>query len=186
MPKSKRKKYGQHGTRNIQQENEDNGVESKLPTQTFPCISARQPYAGFILDGLKTVETRWTQIFKNLENQKVAIQIAWNEWEGTEWKDILMEKGMEEVEISEVLENGKRHGKGVIAGIFTVGESWQYESQSVSEDEKQDLERQAILRPLDEKYLTRIHNPKWLLKPLTCRGQRGVWKVDIPENILPS
>ncbi|XP_070566570.1 protein EOLA1-like [Ptychodera flava] len=186
MPKSKRRKHlGRNHAKETVANSENQSHEDGQPTKTFVCISARQPYAGFILNGLKTIETRWTQVFKNLENKTVAVHVAWNEWEGQEWKDILKERGLEEMEIEDLLESGKKHGRGVIAGVFTVGESWKCEAETLSEGERQDLEKQAILRPLDGKYLTRIYNPVWLIEPMKCRGQPGVWHVEIPESSLP-
>lgn len=81
------------------------------------CLSFRQPYAGLVLDGVKTLETRWRPILAPLENQTLAIHIAWRDWEGDEWREVLSGRmGMSVEEIGELLESGERFGRGVVAG----------------------------------------------------------------------
>ncbi|KAK5936388.1 hypothetical protein CgunFtcFv8_027756 [Champsocephalus gunnari] len=147
------------------------------------CLSFRQPYAGLVLDGLKTVESRWRPVLAPLENQTLGIHIAQRDWEGGEWRQALsglMNRG----QIQELLEGGERFGRGVVAGLVDVGGTWQCPS-SLQGAELQELEQAALLIGLQQKHLTRLSNPRWLKAPLSARGGRDLWTVEIPPELLP-
>lgn len=81
------------------------------------CLSFRQPYAGLILDGVKTVESRWRPLLAPLQNQTLAIHIAWRDWEGDEWREVLGTLlGMQQAQVDRLLVSGERFGRGVVAG----------------------------------------------------------------------
>ncbi|XP_069386556.1 protein EOLA1 [Paralichthys olivaceus] len=149
------------------------------------CLSFRQPYAGLILDGVKTVESRWRPLLAPLENQTLAVHIARRDWEGDEWRAVLSGPlGMNEAQIHGLLESGERFGRGVVAGLVEVGGTSVCPT-SMLEEELQHLERSAILIGLHEKHLTHLSNPRWLKEPLSTRGGRDLWTVEIPTELLP-
>lgn len=81
------------------------------------CLSFRQPYAGLVLNGVKTVESRWRPLLAPLENQTLAVHVAWRDWEGDEWRSVLSGPlGMSKVQIQDLLSSGERFGRGVVAG----------------------------------------------------------------------
>lgn len=81
------------------------------------CLSFRQPYAGLVLDGVKTVESRWRPLLAPLENRTLAVHIARRDWEGEEWKEVLSGPlGMDQAQVQALLESGERFGRGVVAG----------------------------------------------------------------------
>lgn len=81
------------------------------------CLSFRQPYGGLVLDGVKTVESRWRALLAPLENQTLAVHIAQRDWEGDEWRAVLSGPlGMNQAQVREFLESGERFGRGVVAG----------------------------------------------------------------------
>lgn len=81
------------------------------------CLSFRQPYAGLVLDGVKTVESRWRPLLAPLENQTLAVHIARRDWEGEEWRALLSGPlGMNRAQIRALQESGERFGRGVVAG----------------------------------------------------------------------
>lgn len=81
------------------------------------CLSFRQPYAGLVLDGVKTVESRWRPLLAPLENQSLAVHVAWRDWEGDEWQAVLRDLlGMNQAQIQTLLQSGERFGRGVVAG----------------------------------------------------------------------
>lgn len=81
------------------------------------CLSFRQPYAGLVLDGVKTVESRWRPLLAPLENRTLAVHIAWRDWEREEWRAVLSGPlGMNQAQIRGLLESGERFGRGVVAG----------------------------------------------------------------------
>ncbi|XP_029950421.1 uncharacterized protein CXorf40 homolog [Salarias fasciatus] len=149
------------------------------------CLSFRQPYAGLVLDGVKTLETRWRPLLAPLENQTLAVHIAWRDWEGDDWRAVLSSRmGMSAEEIGALLESGERFGRGVVAGLVDVGRTWQCPA-SLDEEELEQLERSAVLIGLLEKHVTQLSNPRWLRRPLSARGGRDIWSMDIPVNLLP-
>ncbi|XP_023283093.1 protein CXorf40A-like [Seriola lalandi dorsalis] len=149
------------------------------------CLSFRQPYAGLVLDGVKTVESRWRPLLAPLENLTLAVHIAWRDWEGDEWRAVLSDPlGMNPAKIQEVLESGERFGRGVVAGLVDVGRTWLCPASTQGE-ELQRLERSAIVIGLQEKHLTHLSNPRWLKEPLSARGSRDLWTVEIPAELLP-
>ncbi|XP_051238704.1 protein EOLA1 [Dicentrarchus labrax] len=148
------------------------------------CLSFRQPYAGLVLDGVKTVESRWKPLLAPLENQTLAVHIAQRDWEGQDWRAVLGGPlGMDPAQIRALLESGERFGRGVVAGLVDVGETWQC-STSLQGEELQQLERSAVLIGLQEKHLTHLSNPRWLKEPLSARGGRDLWTVKIPAELL--
>ncbi|XP_010893021.1 protein EOLA1 [Esox lucius] len=150
------------------------------------CLSFRQPYAGLVLDGVKSIETRWRPLLSSMENCTLAIHIAQKDWEGDQWREILSHTlGLSDVQIEELLSSGDRFGRGVVAGLVEVGETWCC-SDSVPEEDLRELEKAAVLTGLTEKYLTQLSNPRWLKEPLYARGHKDIWTVDIPVQLLPS
>ncbi|NP_001279463.1 protein CXorf40B homolog [Callorhinchus milii] len=149
------------------------------------CLSFRQPYAGLILNGLKTVETRWRPLLTDYQNCSLAIHVAQRDWEDLQWRDVLTHSlGMNEPQVQALLEEGEKFGRGVIVGLVDVGDTWQC-PESLCPDEMRKLENQALLRDLEQKYLTTMSNPRWLLEPIQARGHKDVWMIDIPEEVIP-
>ncbi|MCI4386740.1 hypothetical protein PGIGA_G00066140 [Pangasianodon gigas] len=150
------------------------------------CLSFRQPYAGLVLNGVKSVETRWRPLLAEMKNCTLAIHIAQKDWEGDDWRNILMENlAMKQSEVEELLESGERYGRGVVAGLVDVGETWLC-SEDVPPEQMRELEKAACLTGLAQKYLTRLSSPRWLTQPLYSRGHKDVWMVRIPAHLLPS
>ncbi|XP_030008228.1 uncharacterized protein CXorf40 homolog isoform X2 [Sphaeramia orbicularis] len=151
----------------------------------FNCLSFRPPYAGLVLNGVKTVETRWRPLLVAMENQTLAIHIAQRDWEGDEWRAVLSGSlGMDRDQIQDLLESGERFGRGVVAGLVDVGETWQCPT-SLQGEELGQLEQSAVLIGLQEKHLTHLFNPRWLKAPLSARGGCDLWTVEIPNELLP-
>uniref|UniRef100_A0A8C6KQM5 Endothelium and lymphocyte associated ASCH domain 1 n=1 Tax=Nothobranchius furzeri TaxID=105023 RepID=A0A8C6KQM5_NOTFU len=145
------------------------------------CLSFRQPYAGLVLNGVKTLESRWRPLLTPLQNQTLAIHIAWQDWEGEDWKSVLSGPlGMSSTQIQALQDSGERFGRGVVAGLVDVGETWLC-TASLQGEELHRLEQAALLIGLQDKHLTHLTNPRWLTQPLRTRGGRDLWTVEIPE-----
>ncbi|XP_017926291.1 uncharacterized protein CXorf40 homolog [Manacus vitellinus] len=152
----------------------------------FGCLSFRQPYAGLLLNQIKTVETRWRPLLAGYKNCTIAIHIAVKDWEDESWRDILLNRfGMTPKQVQDLLDEGEKFGRGVIAGLIDVGETSLY-PENLPPEEILELENKAVLSNLEQKYLTVVSNPRWLLEPIPARGRTGVWQVDIPEELIPS
>ncbi|NXM96320.1 CX04A protein, partial [Sylvia borin] len=152
----------------------------------FGCLSFRQPYAGLLLNQVKTVETRWRPLLAAYKNCTIAIHIAVKDWEDETWREILVSRlGMTPKQLQDLLDEGEKFGRGVIAGLIDVGETSLY-PENLPPEEILELEKKAVLSNLEQKYLTVVSNPRWLLEPIPARGKTGVWQVDIPEELIPS
>ncbi|XP_063793986.1 EOLA-like protein [Pseudophryne corroboree] len=149
------------------------------------CLSFRQPYAGLILNGVKTVETRWRPLLADHRNSTIAVHIAVQDWEGQDWRDILQKRfGKSAEQVQQLIEQGERFGRGVIAGLIDIGDTWQCMDE-VSAEETQQLEDRALLTGLQGKYLTVVSNARWLLEPIPARGARDIWEITIPDEFIP-
>nr|XP_003225616.1 PREDICTED: protein CXorf40B homolog [Anolis carolinensis] len=152
----------------------------------FSCLSFRQPYAGLVLGGIKTLETRWRPLLAEHRDRTLAVHIAVKDWDDETWKDILTHRlGMTQSRLEELLNAGEKFGRGVVAGLIDIGETSQCPSHLPPADLLA-LENQAVLSGLEQKYLTAISNARWLLEPIPARGHKDIWQVDIPEELIPS
>ncbi|KAJ8795487.1 hypothetical protein J1605_018268 [Eschrichtius robustus] len=187
----------------------------------FGCLSFRQPHAGFVLNGVKTLETRWRPVLSGHRHRTLAVHIARRDWEDAAWRELLAERlGMSPAQIQALLRDGEKFGRGVIAGKVGVevphqplapGESlrdliarrlpaaaagalltWLVDigdtllcPENLGPNEAAELENQALLPNLRQKYLTALANPRWLLQPVPRRGGKDVFQVDIPEHLIP-
>ncbi|NWI63398.1 CX04A protein, partial [Todus mexicanus] len=152
----------------------------------FGCLSFRQPYAGLVLNKVKTVETRWRPVLAAYESCTVAVHIAVQDWQDETWREILLDRlGMTPKQVQDLLDEGEKFGRGVIAGLIDIGETSLY-PENLPAEKILELEDKAVLRNLEQKYLTVVSNPRWLLEPIPARGRRGMWQVDIPEELIPS
>ncbi|XP_034400436.1 uncharacterized protein CXorf40 homolog [Cyclopterus lumpus] len=150
------------------------------------CLSFRQPYAGLVLNGVKTVESRWRPLLAPLESQTLGVHIAWQDWEEEQdWMAVLSGPlGMNRVQIRALQDSGEWFGRGVVAGLVDVGGTWLCPA-SLQGEALQHLEQSAVLIGLQEKHLTHLSNPRWLKEPLRARGGRDLWTVEIPTELLP-
>ncbi|KAJ6663230.1 hypothetical protein lerEdw1_010366 [Lerista edwardsae] len=152
----------------------------------FACLSFRQPYAGLVLNSIKTVETRWRPLLEKYEGRTLAVHIACKDWEDQSWKEILeVRLGMTLAQMEELLDGGERFGRGVIAGLVDIGKTSQC-PEKLSPEDLWELEKKAVLSGVEQKYLTVVSNPRWLLEPVPAQGRKDVWEVDIPAELIPS
>ncbi|XP_063660213.1 protein EOLA2 isoform X2 [Pan troglodytes] len=97
-------------------------------------------------------------------------------WEGDAWQELLVERlGMTPAQIQALLREGEKFGRGVIAGLVDIGETLQC-PEDLTPDEVVELENQAVLTNLKQKYLTVISNPRWLLEPIPRKGGKDVFQ----------
>ncbi|XP_064338822.1 protein EOLA1 isoform X1 [Camelus dromedarius] len=151
----------------------------------FSCLSFRQPYAGFVLNGVKTLETRWRPLLSGHRHRTLAVHIAHRDWEDTAWRELLVERlGMTPAQIQALLQDGEKFGRGVIAGLVDVGDTLLC-PENLGPEEAVELENRAVLTNLQQKYLTTLSNPRWLLEPVPRRGGKGIFQVDVPKHLIP-
>ncbi|KAM9042040.1 protein EOLA2 isoform 4-T12 [Megaptera novaeangliae] len=150
----------------------------------FGCLSFRQPHAGFVLNGVKTLETRWRPVLSGHRHRTLAVHIARRDWEDAAWRELLAERlGMSPAQIQALLRDGEKFGRGVIAGLVDIGDTFLC-PENLGADEAAELENQALLPNLRQKYLTALANPRWLLQPVPRRGGKDVFQVQFADESL--
>uniref|UniRef100_A0A8I5R2M6 ASCH domain-containing protein n=1 Tax=Papio anubis TaxID=9555 RepID=A0A8I5R2M6_PAPAN len=138
--------------------------------------SGPQEARGACEDGVKTVETRWRPLLSSQQNRTIAVHIAHRDWDDDAWQELLVERlGMTPAQIQALLRKGEKFGRGVIAGLIDIGETLQC-PEDLTPDEAVELENQAVLTNLKQKYLTVISNPRWLLEPIPRKGGKDVFQ----------
>ena len=58
--------------------------------------------------------------------------------------------------------------------------------EGLAPEEVVELENQAVLTGLKQKYLTVLSNPRWLREPIPRKGGKDIFQIDIPEHLIPS
>ncbi|XP_031516849.1 protein CXorf40A isoform X2 [Papio anubis] len=144
--------------------------------------SGPQEARGACEDGVKTVETRWRPLLSSQQNRTIAVHIAHRDWDDDAWQELLVERlGMTPAQIQALLRKGEKFGRGVIAGLIDIGETLQC-PEDLTPDEAVELENQAVLTNLKQKYLTVISNPRWLLEPIPRKGGKDVFQDAIGKT----
>lgn len=69
-------------------------------------------------------------------------------------------------------------------GLVDIGETSQC-PENLAPDEEMELETQAVLTNLRQKYLTALSNPRWLLEPVPSQGGKDIFQVYIPDHLIP-
>ena len=57
--------------------------------------------------------------------------------------------------------------------------------ENLGPNQVQELENQALLPNLRQKYMTALANPRWLLQPVPGRGRKDIFQVDIAQHLIP-
>ncbi|KAB1252917.1 Protein CXorf40A [Camelus dromedarius] len=70
------------------------------------------------------------------------------------------------------------------AGLVDVGDTLLC-PENLGPEEVVELENRAVLTNLQQKYLTTLSNPRWLLEPVPRRGGKGIFQVDVPKHLIP-
>uniref|UniRef100_G1Q4I0 ASCH domain-containing protein n=1 Tax=Myotis lucifugus TaxID=59463 RepID=G1Q4I0_MYOLU len=149
----------------------------------FSCLSFWQPYAGLVLNG-KTVETRWGPVSSH-RNCTIAIHIAHRDWEDALWRELLLERlEWNPMQIQVLLGEGRTYGGGAVVSHISNKEK-QNCPENVAPEEVVELEKQAVLTNLKQKYPTALPNPRWLLEPIPRKGGKDIFQVGIPQHLIP-
>ncbi|KAI4554638.1 hypothetical protein MJG53_019937, partial [Ovis ammon polii x Ovis aries] len=71
-----------------------------------------------------------------------------------------------------------------VGGLVDIGDTLLC-PENLDPEEMEELENQALLPDLRQKYLTVLTNPRWLLQPIPGRGGKDIFLVDIPQHLIP-
>ena len=57
--------------------------------------------------------------------------------------------------------------------------------ENLGPNQVQELENQALLPNLRQKYMTALANSRWLLQPVPGRSRKDIFQVDIAQHLIP-
>jgi magnesium-dependent phosphatase 1 len=162
-------------------------------TITMPCFTMSQPFAALLLNGVKTVESRNNPMFQSIKpGTRLLLHVGKRDWHDVEsFRDILAKddddnKYLVKTVIDRVSRLPRGFRKGSIAGIITVGKTWQASDAERQHDAT--LQRKVLARGTDGigRFCTEIAAAHWLKRPFViARGNAGIYNVDIPKDCLP-
>ena len=158
-------------------------AQSSVHIITMKCFTMSQPFAALLLNGVKTVESRNSNMFQSLKpGTKLLLHVGKKDWHDTDsFREILGRDGMKVERIDQLSRLPKGFSKGEIAGIITVGKTW----DATGEKSSVDLQRK-VLAPPDGigRYCTEVRDFRWLKRPFKIRGQPGIYDIDIPSSMV--
>uniref|UniRef100_A0A4W2H1J8 Protein CXorf40A-like n=2 Tax=Bos indicus x Bos taurus TaxID=30522 RepID=A0A4W2H1J8_BOBOX len=151
----------------------------------FSCLSFRQPSAGFVLNSVKILEMCWQPTLCGHRHCTLAVHIAHRDWEDASWRELLEQRlGMSPTQIQALLLDGDKFGHGVITVLVDIRDTLLC-PENIGHDEVKELENQALLPALGQKYLTVLTNPHWLLQPIPGWAGKDIFQVYIPKHLIP-
>ncbi|KAB0353998.1 hypothetical protein FD755_023305 [Muntiacus reevesi] len=115
----------------------------------FSCLSFGQPYVGITLNSVKTLEMWWRPVLCGHWHCTLVVHITQWDWENSAWWEMLEQRlGMISSQIQTLLQDWDKFGSRLIAGL---------------------------LPDLQQKYMTALTNPRWLLQPIAGRGRKDIF-----------
>uniref|UniRef100_G1P0C8 ASCH domain-containing protein n=1 Tax=Myotis lucifugus TaxID=59463 RepID=G1P0C8_MYOLU len=142
------------------------------------CLSFWQPYAGLVLNGSRL----WR--LGDPRNCTISIHIAHRDGRALCLELLLERLGWNPMQIQALLQKGEEVfglWKGC-PGLLDIGESLQPVNVA---PEVVELEKQAVLTNLKQKYPKALSNPRWLLEPIPRKGGKDIFQVGIPQHLIP-
>ncbi|KAB0344567.1 hypothetical protein FD754_021493 [Muntiacus muntjak] len=111
----------------------------------FGCLSFGQPYVGITLNSVKTLEMWWRPVLCGHWHCTLVVHITQWDWENSAWWEMLEQRlGMISSQIQTLLQDWDKFSSRLIAGL---------------------------LPDLQQKYMTVLTNPRWLLQPIAGAGR---------------
>jgi len=173
----------------------DAGTNSfrSVSTVRFPCFSMNQPFAALVAQGFKTLETRNSNILKQLAGKRVALHVGQRTYPDGGMHRVIMRQAqhactgqrLSEEDINRLTNLPGGYSRGYVVAILELGETDLI--NDAQERSNPDIELRAVATGAAMgKYLTTVKFATWLLAPgLPLRGKPGVFDVEIPISLLP-
>jgi ASCH domain. len=140
-------------------------------------ISLYQPWASWIAEGIKTVETRTHDRFRSLVGQRIAIH-AGLKTDPIAWLTARLFLTNQKREAAFKIWTGNFPTGAIVCTAYVSGFSWIGQDGGV----RKRCEGEALIDCHDTErcglWLEGIHK---LEKPIPCKGRQGIFKVEAPE-----
>ena len=149
------------------------------------CFSMNQPFAALLANGYKDLETRNGTMFeKYAPGTMMLLHVGQRKYPDSD-KHIEVMKGgglsIDEIEALKTMPDG--FGKGQIVAILELGRTIE---TTLSERSNPEFERRVAAFGTDSGRLaTEIRRVAYLKKPIKMKGEPGIFKVRIDEEVIP-
>lgn len=139
-------------------------------------ISLWPPWAGAILAGLKTIETRQHNRFQCLAGQRIALHNS-KKWDNE--ATAVMAPYLNRLDVEPAvwmnLFKQEAHPAGAVVGTVYVRLFRELKA----------ADEQAALCPIGiNRYGLLLEEPQPLKQPYYTRGAMGIWRLEIPDHLL--
>jgi len=148
------------------------------------CFSMNQPFAGLVAHGYKSLETRNGSMFMGSEGEQVLLHVGKRTYpDGGKHLDIMRRAGVSEPEIERLTRLRSGFARGQIVAILSLGKTELLDRTTRCTHAVE----HAVCAYGDDmgKFATRVLRTAWLSTPIPLRGQPGLFKVEVPENVIP-
>ncbi|ELR53287.1 hypothetical protein M91_05333, partial [Bos mutus] len=150
-----------------------------------------KPYAGFVLNSVKNLEMPWWPMLHGHRHCTLAIHMVYQDWKDSVYKGPWAGNWWHKVpdhhsgpQSPFVLEAEARLGLHMALVCLVVIGGTLLCLENLGPSQVQELENQALLPDLQQKYMTALANPRWLLQPVPGRGRKDIFQVDIPQHLI--
>jgi cold shock CspA family protein len=162
------------------------GSFTTTTTISLPAFSMGMPFAALLTNGCKTIETRNNRMLADHcpAGTKVLIHVGRRDFDdGGRHRTILQRTGRSDAAIRQLMTLPPPAARGMIVAICEVGMTSELSLQQRSEPV---VEEQIVAFGADSGYMaSEIRRVAYLKRPVPCRGQGGIFTVDIDPAILP-
>jgi len=153
----------------------------------FRCFSMNNPFAALLANGYKTLETRNGTMFTEYsEGTQLLLHVGKRTYpDGGKHLEIMKSAspGMSDNEINELKSLPIGFSNGNIVAILEIGKT--YESTEFKRSDPE-FERKVVAYGCDSgRIVTEIKRAAYLKKPITQKGQAGIFKVKIDPDVIP-
>lgn len=154
-------------------------------TVNMRVFSMNLPFAALLSNGYKTLETRNGTMFTPYEEgTKMLLHVGQRIYpDGNRHLDVMKSGGLSDAEIEDLKSLPKGFGKGMAVAIVELGKTFE---TTLEERCDPDFQRSVGAFGADSGMrATEIKRVEYLKKPLRVSGRGGVFKAQVPRDVIP-
>ena len=154
-------------------------------TITMRAFSMNLPFAALLANGHKTIESRNGTMFTPYKSgTQMLLHVGQRIYpDGDKHLEIMEEQGLSSSEITKLKSLPTKFNKGMIVAILEIGETY---DTTVEERSTVEMQRSICAYGADSgRRLTEIKRVSYLKKPIPMKPTGGVFKVQLPKDVLP-
>lgn len=154
-------------------------------TVNMRVFSMNLPFAALLSNGYKSLETRNGTMFTPYEEgTKMLLHVGQRIYpDGNRHLDVMKSGGLSDAEIEKLKSLPKGFGKGMAVAIVELGKTFE---TTLEERCDPDFQRSVGAFGADSGMrATEIKRVEYLKKPLRVSGRGGVFKAQVPRDVIP-